>query len=131
MRKHAFCICTADHRLCFRYIVSTIPLLVNPKFQASSHLLWLDRQVCVGPGRKCFLVTSFHYTVLAHCQYYFCNDPQLLDVQARANSAFPDHTAPKEYHISLFTDHTAWMHGYIQKGAGGPDPPRFSRVWVL
>ena len=25
---------------------------LNPKFQASSHLLWLYRQVCVGPGRK-------------------------------------------------------------------------------
>ena len=24
----------------------------NPKFQASSHLLWLHSQVCVGPGRK-------------------------------------------------------------------------------
>ena len=25
---------------------------LNPKFQASSHLLWLYRPVCVGPGRK-------------------------------------------------------------------------------
>ena len=25
---------------------------LNPKFQASSHLLWLYRLVCVGPGRK-------------------------------------------------------------------------------
>ena len=25
---------------------------INPKFQASSHLLWLYRPVCVGPGRK-------------------------------------------------------------------------------
>ena len=25
---------------------------LNPKFQASSHLLWLCRLVCVGPGRK-------------------------------------------------------------------------------
>ena len=25
---------------------------LNPKFQASSHLLWLHRPVCVGPGRK-------------------------------------------------------------------------------
>ena len=47
MRKLAFCICenkdadqlcgnrTADQRLCFRYIDSTIPLL--PKVQVSSH----------------------------------------------------------------------------------------------
>ena len=25
---------------------------LNPKYQASSHLLWLYRPVCVGPGRK-------------------------------------------------------------------------------
>ena len=25
---------------------------VNPKFQASSHLLWLFSRVCVGPNRK-------------------------------------------------------------------------------
>ena len=25
---------------------------LNPKFQASSHLLWFYSQVCVGPGRK-------------------------------------------------------------------------------
>ena len=43
----------ADLRLCFRYAESTIPLLLqNPKFQASSCLLWLNSPVCVGPGRK-------------------------------------------------------------------------------
>ena len=64
MRKPAFCICEnkdadqlrgnhkADQRLCFRYMDSAIPLLLNPKFQASSHLLWLYSLVCVGPGRK-------------------------------------------------------------------------------
>ena len=31
---------TADQRLCFCQIDNTIPLLPNPKFQASSHLLW-------------------------------------------------------------------------------------------
>ena len=25
---------------------------LNPKFQASSHLLWLYRPVCVGPGQN-------------------------------------------------------------------------------
>ena len=63
MRKPTFCICEikdadqlcgnhreADQRLCFRYIDSTIPLL--PKFQASSHLLYLYSLICVGPGWK-------------------------------------------------------------------------------
>ena len=65
MRKPAFCICEnkdadqlrgnreADQRLCFfaRYIEQSL-FYLNPKFQASSHLLWLYRPVCVGPGRK-------------------------------------------------------------------------------
>ena len=50
MRQQTFCICEnkdadqlrgnreADQRLCFRYLDSTIPLFLNPKFQASSHL---------------------------------------------------------------------------------------------
>ena len=62
MKKTAFCICEkkdldqlrgnreADQRLCFRYTDSTIPLLLNLKFQASSHLLWLYNPV--GPGQK-------------------------------------------------------------------------------
>ena len=63
MRKPAFCICEnkdadqlreADQRLCFRYTDSTIQVLyyLNPKFQASNHLLGLYSLVCVGPGRK-------------------------------------------------------------------------------
>ena len=64
MRKPTFCICEnkdadqlrgnceADQRLCFRYTDSTIPLQLNPKFQASSHLLWMYSPVCVGPGQK-------------------------------------------------------------------------------
>ena len=54
VRKPTFCICenkgadqlhdnrAADQRLCFHYIVSTIPVLPKTKiFQASGHLLWL------------------------------------------------------------------------------------------
>ena len=62
MRKPAFCICEnndadqlrsyreADQRLCFRCTNSTI--LKLPKSEISSHLLWLNRLVSVGPGRK-------------------------------------------------------------------------------
>ena len=64
MRKPTFCLCEnkdadqlrgnreADQRLCFRFIDSTIPLFLNPKFQASSHLLYMHSLVCVGPGQK-------------------------------------------------------------------------------
>ena len=63
--KNGFCICEhkdadqlrgnreADQRLCFRYIDIVQSLFfLNPKFQASSHLLWLYSPVCVRPGRK-------------------------------------------------------------------------------
>ena len=63
MKKPAFCICenkgpdqlhghrAAGQRPCFRYIVQSLYLL-HPKFQASSHLLWLYSPVCVRPGWK-------------------------------------------------------------------------------
>ena len=44
--------CEADQRLCFRYSNSTISLLLNPKFQASSHPLWLYMPICVRPGQN-------------------------------------------------------------------------------
>ena len=62
LRKPAFCVCEnndadqlrgyreADQRLCFRYTDSTI--LQLPKSEISSHLLWLNSPVSVGPGRK-------------------------------------------------------------------------------
>ena len=64
VRKPAFCMCenkgadqlydnrTADHRLCFRYINSTIPLLPKSEILSLYPLLLLYRPVCVGLGRK-------------------------------------------------------------------------------
>ena len=42
----------ADQRLCFRYINSTNPCFLNPKFNTSSHLLLLYNLICAGPGWK-------------------------------------------------------------------------------
>ena len=62
--KPAFCICDnkdadqlrgnreADQRLCFATWIEQSLYFLNPKFQASSHLLWLYSLVFVGPGRK-------------------------------------------------------------------------------
>ena len=61
MSKPAFCICknkgadqlcgyTTDPHLCFPHTDSTIPFFLNPKFQASRHLLKLCSPVCVEPG---------------------------------------------------------------------------------
>ena len=64
MRKSAFCICEnkdadqlrgnreADQRLCYPTRIVQSLYYQNPKFQASSNLVWLYSQVCVGPGRK-------------------------------------------------------------------------------
>ena len=61
MRKPAFCICEnkdADQfaRLIIAFVFTTGIVqsffFLNPKFQASSHLLWLYSPVCVGPGQK-------------------------------------------------------------------------------
>ena len=64
MRKPDFCICENKDAYQFRVTAKLISAFVfatrivqslfflNPKFQASSHLLWLYSPVCVGPGRK-------------------------------------------------------------------------------
>ena len=57
MRKPAFCICEnkdADLISAFVFAIRIVQSLfyLNPKFQRSSHLLWLYSLVCVGPGRK-------------------------------------------------------------------------------
>ena len=64
MRKPAFayaetktqisCAVTAQLISAFLFAILIVQSLyyLNPKFQASSHLLWLYRLVCVGPGRK-------------------------------------------------------------------------------
>ena len=77
MRKPAFCICknkdsdqmcgncTADQSPCFCYIVQSTVYFLNPKFQASDHLLtWLYSPVCVRPGCKVlkqwFIISPIH-----------------------------------------------------------------------
>ena len=64
VRKPAFCICKTKTHISFAITAQLISAFVfairivqslyylNPKFQASSHLLWLYSPVCVGPGRK-------------------------------------------------------------------------------
>ena len=42
----------ADQRLVFAIQILQFIYFLNPKFQASSHLLWLYSPVCVGPGLK-------------------------------------------------------------------------------
>ena len=44
--------CEADQCLCFRYMDSTIPLLLKSEISTVYHLLKLHRPVCVRPGRK-------------------------------------------------------------------------------
>ena len=63
-RKPAFCICEKKTQISFAVTAKLISYFVlatrivqslyflHPKFQASSHLLWLYSPVFVGPGRK-------------------------------------------------------------------------------
>ena len=93
MRKLTICICenkdtdqlcsncTADQCLCFHHTDNTIPLLlVYPKFQASSFILWLYSLVCVGPVPK-LLVFSHTGSIICMCfnipaafQLFFSHD---------------------------------------------------------
>ena len=43
---------------------------LNPKFQASSHLLWLYSLVCVGPGRKPRIPVSHNEAHMIICWYH-------------------------------------------------------------
>ena len=64
MRKPTICICEnkdadqlrgnreADQRLCFATRIVQFLVYLNPKFQASSSSLCLNRPVCVRPVRK-------------------------------------------------------------------------------
>ena len=64
MRKPAFAYAKTKTQISFAVTAKLISASVfatrivqslyylNPKVQASSHLLWLYRPVCVGPGRK-------------------------------------------------------------------------------
>ena len=65
MRKLDFCICenkkaqisfAVTAKLISTFVFATLIVeslyFLNPKFQASSHLLWLYSPVCVGPGRN-------------------------------------------------------------------------------
>ena len=48
--------CAVTAQLISAFVIATLivpsPFFLNPKFKASSHLLWLQSPVCVGPGRK-------------------------------------------------------------------------------
>ena len=78
MRNPDFCMCEnkeADQRLCFRtWIVQSLRYLI-PKFQASSHLLWLYSPVCVRHGRKprrpVFSQRGSHYSSVSTCAICF------------------------------------------------------------
>ena len=59
----------ADQRLCFRYSDSTIPLLLNPKFQASSSFLRLYRPVCVRPVQKPHCWFSHEAAHMCKCSF--------------------------------------------------------------
>ena len=84
MGKPAFCICenigadqlrgTAKLISAFVFAIGIVKSLyyLNPKFQASSHLLWLYSPVCVGLGRKperWFSHDVAHMAIFIPCEF--------------------------------------------------------------
>ena len=85
MRKPDFCLCenkdadqlrgaTAKLISAFVIAIRIVQFLYyqNPKFQASSHLLWLHSPVCVGPGRKPRRPFSHNEAHIEMCMQCFC-----------------------------------------------------------
>ena len=97
MGKPTICICEnkgadqlrsnreADQRLCFRYSDSTVPLLLNPKFQASSSFLRLYRSVCVEPGRKPHCWFSHEAAHIFYKAILMCTHNQCLRAKKKSN----------------------------------------------
>ena len=70
--------CETDQHRCFRYMDSTISLFLNPKFQASSHLLCLYSSVCVEPGRKPRRPVFLHRSSFYLGKYWHLHYPHIL-----------------------------------------------------
>ena len=106
MRKPTFCICenidadpsavTAKLISAFVFATQIVQSLffLNPKYQASSYLLWLYSPVCVGPGRKpecCFFMTRLICFEPKHKHdktnsYMWCAQQRLRTVEASTES---------------------------------------------
>ena len=72
-KRQISCAVTAQLISAFVFAIQIVQFLyyLNPKFQASSHLLWLYSPVCVRPGRKPrrpVFSQQGSYT----CWHYFC-----------------------------------------------------------
>ena len=81
--------CSLINAFVIRCLDSIIPLVSNPKFQASALLLLLHRPVCIysvaNPKDRCS-----HEEAHIYCKF----DPNYSDRQVWANIVNPDQTAP-------------------------------------
>ena len=85
MRKPAFCTCETKTQMSFAVTAKLISVFVfatrivqslyflNPRFQASNHLLWLYRPVCVGPGPKPRRLVFSQRGYIGHWHTISCN----------------------------------------------------------
>ena len=96
MRKPAFAYAKTKTQISFAVTAKLIRAFVfasrivqslyflNPKFQASSHLLWLYSPVCLGPGRKHRRPVfsergSYHFDLIQLTDYELCIAANLVD----------------------------------------------------
>ena len=100
MRKPAFCICEnkdADQlrklRSAFVFATWIVWSLfyLNPKFQFSSHLLWLYCPVCGGPGRK---PEDWFSRIMAHTIWSSLLSFSMCSSIVWPGSLFPDTARP-------------------------------------
>ena len=91
--------CTVDQCLCFHPIDTTMSLLSNMKFQASSLLLWMYSLVCVGPSQ----IPSFEGSIIVE-ECLFGSDHR--------GPAFVTHIKRKQVYIvkivNIFTVYTCF-----------------------
>ena len=83
LRKPAFCICenkdadqlrsncAAIQRLCFRSRIVQSLYYLNPKFQASSYILWLHSLVCVGNPEDRFSHDEAHCILISGLKHRY------------------------------------------------------------
>ena len=70
---------------------------LNPKFQASDHLLWLYSPVCVGPGQKPKFHEKAHVVIIVafailkcdalgtHLMYVLCTQNKIYQLRSNIN----------------------------------------------
>ena len=112
---------------------------LKPKFQASSHLLWLYIPVCVGPGRRFshneahFINELYNMMVCVFSLYYqgFALRPVAVTAQLISAFVFAIRIVQSLYYLNpkfQASSHLLWLYSPVCVGPGRkPRRPVFSQ----